>query len=170
MALTWLRTQVGPLTFPSELGGYLISLNPGETLLRVRFGWTAVAVTSSYADMFTTYGTQIFAGLVTTIGDASESPPSPVISPGDQDPPARRWLWLEGRSMIVNAFPQSDGGTGGLVSAPPAEPTDAKANLRAPQLPEGQFVNLWLSADQSLDWPFGVDWFLYGWANVLVDV
>lgn len=170
MAPTWFRTQVGPLTFPSDLGGYLISLNPGETLLRVRFGWTAVSVTTSYTDLFGVYGTQIFAGLVTTIGDASESPPSPVIAPNDQDPPTLRWLWLEGRSMIVNAFPQSASANGGLVTAPPAEPTDAKANLRAPSLPPGQFVNLWLSADQSLDRPFGIDWFLYGWANVLVDV
>lgn len=170
MAPTWFRTEIGPVTFPSNLTAHLVALNVGETLLRVRFGWTAVSVTTSYTDLFGVYGTQIFAGLVSTIGDASESVPSPVIAPNDQDPPTRRWLWLEGRSMIVNAFPQSETGTAGLVTADPPEPTDAKANLRAPVVPEGEFVNVWLSADQSLARPFGVDWFLYGWANVLVDV
>lgn len=170
MAPTWFRVEVGPLTFPGTLTQHLVALNPGETLLRVRFGWTAVSVPTSYTDAFGVFGTTIFAGLVSTIGDATESVPSPVIAPNDADPPTQRWLWLEGRSQVFNAFSQSETGSNGLVTVDPAEPTDAKANLRAPGLPAGQFVNVWLSADHSFQRPFGIDWFLYGYANVLVDV
>lgn len=83
-------------------------------------------------------------GLVTTIGNGTETPPSPVISSGDAAPPTQRWIWWENRAPVVSAI---DAGAGVMAwkDSGPDSPVDVKVNVLATGIPGGDTLNLWAS-------------------------
>jgi hypothetical protein len=164
MGTEWQRGVQVSYDLPS--GSTLIaSLTAGQSIMRIRFGW------GFYGESSLDTSTQFLAsnltvwGLVTTIGDGSETPPDPRTNPYDADPPTQRWLWWEGRRPVINAI-----GPGLAIwgDTGPSEPTDAKGQVLATGLGDGQTLNLWASWAAAFDWDTGVTAFVWWSTSLLV--
>jgi len=163
---TWFRQQSW---FFSQSGWQLLtSLVSGQTLTRIRFDWSGSCSAESYTDLYSAKGEMIMFGLCTTIGDGNETPPLPADDGADQDPPAQRWIWWEGRSTYIDAYSQSSSGTSSLATKAPGEIPDAKAQVRAPDMPAGQALNVWATMETDASWPSQVTPYVQFWTSVLV--
>lgn len=146
----------------------LASLVEGQTVIRVRFGWNAGGSASSYTDLYSVHGEQVVMALETTIGDGTETPTLPVDDGADQNPPSERYIWWEGRAMTIDAYSQSSTGTSAFTSKPPSEISDAKAQVKAPAMAAGNFLNLWAVYETDITWPGTVTPYITAWFSTLV--
>jgi hypothetical protein len=131
--------------------GLLALINPGFTLVRVRFNWGFYGDTPVTTDMEQAAQNLIVMGLCTTVGNGTETPPDPRTTPGDVAPPTQRWLWWEGRGLIPTAIDRSSGVVT-WADTGPSEPCDAKGQVAASGLPGGDTLNLWASWAQAYAW------------------
>ena len=147
---TWTRRVNADQSWTA--GTYLLASVPqGATLYRVRFAWGFYGFTSQTANIMSQLtDTQVF-GLVTTVGDGSESVPNPMSDPGNADPPTQRWLWWEGRQPQIMAYSDSADAVW-YRDTPLGEPTDMQAMVSAKSIGAGEFVNVWASWAPFYDW------------------
>lgn len=126
-------------------GTWLIASVPaGLTISRIRFGWGFYLdspVLGYYQNV--AFNLMIW-GLVTTIGNGTETVPGPRTSPGDAAPPTQRWLWWETRQPTITSISEESGVVAWRDSGP-QEPTDAKGQVLATGIPAGDTLNLWAS-------------------------
>lgn len=164
--IAWTRTHF--LDTTGSLSGQqpLATLVEGETVVRIRIDWSATAVVSSYTDWGAALGLHYFGGVVTTIGDGTETAPKPYSDPSDVNPPSERWLWLDGRLWSTDAFSQSATGDDSLQTREPAQPSDIKAQILAPAMPAGETLNVWFTWEQDPNWPTLVPVETAMWASV----
>lgn len=101
------------------------------------------------AGIFTNF---MLAGMVTTVGNGTETPPSPNADRYDQDPPTKRWIWWEGRVPHVTAWSAESNVVNWELTLPD-EPSDSKGMVLATGIPSGDTLNLWFTwqADQAWD-------------------
>jgi hypothetical protein len=159
----WKRTVQLGYSYPS--GSVLLgSIVSGARLTRVRFSWGFYGDTSPDTSMFTVASNLHAFGLVTTVGDGTETPPDARTQSADQAPPTQRWIWWESRAPMVTAF-----GPGVVTwrDTPPQETVDTKGQVLATGIPDGQYLNLWASWALAYDWD-SPDWFLWVAASILV--
>jgi hypothetical protein len=156
MTNAWARGAQQSYSLPT--GNVLLaSLSAGQSILRVRFGWGFYGDTPLQTTIAAAAANLVVWGLVTTVGDGSETVPDPRTDPGDVDPPTQRWLWWETRAPIVQAAAP------GLVvwgDSGPQEPCDAKGQVLATGLGDGQTLNLWAS------WALGYGWDAAGTGSI----
>jgi hypothetical protein len=166
MASSWVRTVNAGLPWTS--GSWLIaSLQPGSTLIRVRFGWGFFGTTDSTVALNNIASNIQILGLVTTVGNGSETPPNARTQAGDADPPQERWLWWEGRQPVPSG--SSDGGSTVTWEPSPAqEIVDAKGMVAAATIPSGQTLNLWASWAAAAAWDGSGQAFVWAAASVLI--
>ncbi|MBA0087589.1 MAG: hypothetical protein HRJ53_21600 [Acidobacteria bacterium Pan2503] len=116
----------------------------GSTLRRIRWSWGFIATTDTTEDIGNIANNLLVAGLVTTIGNGTEFPPTPITFPNDIAPPTQRWLWWEARQPVPIAVDWQSG----LVTwrdSGPQEPPDVKTQVLATGIPGGDHLDLWFS-------------------------
>lgn len=101
-------------------------------------------MTSDITDAGELMANPIVAGLVTTIGNGTETPPLPTIDPGDVAPPTQRWLWYEVRQPVITAVDHA-AGVMAWRDGGPQELPDVKSQVLATGIPPGDTLNLWFS-------------------------
>lgn len=123
---------------------WMCAIPSGATYRRVRWAWGFAGVTADTVDIGSIMSNLMVAGLVTTIGNGTETPPNPVTQSGDVGPPTLRWVWWETRQPIVTAVDHA----AGIITwrdSGPQEVVDAKAPVLATGIPGGDTLNLWFS-------------------------
>lgn len=165
MSLAWVRTVHSDIVYTS---GYTLlgKLNNGQTYVRTHFRWGFYADTAAIADMVTAAENLQIMGIVTTMGDGTEVPPDPRISPNDAAPPTLRWLWWEARQPIVTAI-DKEANVITWRDSGPTEPTDIKAQVLATGVPSGQTLNLWATWAAASAWDITGNAALFFQASVL---
>lgn len=164
MAFNWVRTVEGQLTF--ESGTSLIANIPrGDTLRALRFGWGFYGYSSQTANIESVLATIQVLGLVTTVGNGSESVPNPRTSPGNADPPTQRWLWWEARSPMIETYSDSADAVW-YRDTPRTEATLVESMVSAKTIPSGDTLNLWASWAAASAWDGSGSAQLWYWASV----
>lgn len=157
-SFTWVRSVSSGNPWAAN-NNLIASLASGETLVRIRFGWGFYGFVSNTANLLTaSQNLQVF-GLVTTVGNTTESVPNPRTAPTDASPPVERWLWWEGRAPRILTY----SGTDDVVwfgDSLKSEESDAKGMVRAAGIPGGSTLNLWAS------WAPGGSWDSTGQADL----
>lgn len=140
---TWVRTVQESGDFPD--GSALLATIPvGSTLLRTRFSWGFYLDSGVQVDMRGYAANLMVFGLVTTIGDGTETVPNARTEAFDFAPPTQRWIWWESRGL----FPAAISAEAGVIAwrdTGPQEPTDSKAQVLATGIPSGDQLHLWAS-------------------------
>lgn len=141
MPYTWYRTgTVDPLW---DAGWFwLCAIPAGDTYRRIRFSWGFAGVTADVVDVASIMAQTLVAGICTTIGNGSETPPNPAVSSGDAAPPTQRWLWWEIRQPIPTAVDHAAGMITWRDSGAQEVP-DIKTQVLATGVPSGDTLNLW---------------------------
>jgi hypothetical protein len=127
------------------------TVEPGWTILRTRFQWGMFGVTSTdvYAAAIAT--NFMLAGIVTTVGNGTESVPSANAGRGDADPPTQRWLWWEGRVPHVTTWDAASGVATWELTLPD-QASDSKGMVLATGIPSGDTLNMWFSWQADQEW------------------
>lgn len=146
MATTqWQRTRQPGRAWTNAQISELVSFgNPaGRTILRVRFAWGFNGMTSSLVSPTSVMANAVTFGLVTTVGNGSETVPHPVSASGDQAPPTQRWLYWSVRVPRVCNY-DAPGETVAWTSTTPEEEGSTKGQVLAPStMGTGNTLNLW---------------------------
>lgn len=158
MTFSWVRTtSVSDLT---QQGSTLLGkLNGGQTYIRVHFRWGFYGDTPDIRSPFDIQDNIITLGLVTTIGDGTETPPAARTASNDAAPPTQRWIYWETRGLTPSVI-SPDAGLMIWRDVGSTEPTDTKGQVLATGLPGGDTLNLWAS------WQMPFAWDTYGSARV----
>lgn len=147
---TWSRNLGASNSWPTG-SSFLTSIPTGSTLLRVRFRW------GFYGDSATTTNLQAIAqnllawGLVTTVGNGTETPPNARTQATDQAPPTQRWLYWEASAPEITAI-DDESGVVTWQNARSTEPTSTRGQVAASGIPAGQTLNLWASWAAASAW------------------
>lgn len=145
---TWVRVPNNAKFY--DRGWFLqAAIAPGLTYRRIRWSWGFTGTTSDTADMNAVTENYQIVGLVTTIGDGTEVPPSPRTSSGDAAPPTERWLWWEQRQPVAIAIDHAAGVVSWRDSGAQEVP-DVKSAVLATGIPGGDSLNLWFSWESTL--------------------
>lgn len=151
MTDTWVRTVQAGLSWSA--GHSLVASVPrGSTLLRVHFGWGFYGDTSTSDDLAGVALNLQVMGLVTTVGNGTETPPNARTASSNQVPPTQRWVFWEGRAPRIATYDSA----GSLViwqDSGSQEPVQTKAMVSAKSIPSGDTLNLWASWAPGLAWP-----------------
>ena len=138
---TWVRYQQANSNY--NQGWVLLAAVPaGQTLKRIRWSWGFSAVTSDVVDMNNVVSNCQVVGIVTTIGNGSEIPPSPVSASGDAAPPTQRWLWWEMRQPVATSV-SHDAGIVTWRDSGPQEIPDVQSQVLATGIPGGDNLDVW---------------------------
>lgn len=147
---TWARTIESTLSWSAN-HVLLASIPQANTLRTIRFSWGFSGYTSQTANIQNATQNIQVLGLVTTVGNGTETPPNPRTAPGNAAPPTERWLWWEPRAPQLLTY--SD--TADAVwyrDTPLGEPTVMQAMVSAAGIPAGDTLNVWAS------WAPGSSW------------
>lgn len=148
MALTWVRSLA--VSQPYVQGSTLLaSLNNGQTLVRVRFSWGFNGYSSLDRHLKNSFAAAMAFGIVTTIGDGTETVPSAQPPASNIAPPTQRWVWWTARSPIIVSDPGNAERFIFTDSGPDSE-EDAEGQVLATGVPVGKHLNVWASW-----WPAG---------------
>lgn len=129
----------------------MCAIPSGSTYRRVRFSWGFAGTTPAITDMGNMAYNLLTMGLVTTIGDGTETPPNPVTASGDASPPTERWVWWESRQPVVCGLDEL-AGVAAWRDSGPQEAVDVKTQVLATGIPGGDTLNLWASWAADNDW------------------
>jgi len=147
MGYTWYRT-----TYTNSLYDvgfrWMCAIPAGSSYRRVRWSWGFGGDTADTVDLDSIRSNFLTFGLVTTIGDGSESIPEAITNSGDAAPPTQRWVWWETRQPVVTAVDHAAGVVTWRDSGPQEIP-DVKVNVLATGIPGGDTLNLWASWQSS---------------------
>lgn len=150
VANTWVRTLTVSTDYPTG-SWWIAALPSGATLLRVHASWGAIGDTDPNVDMNATSQNLIAWGLVTTVGDGSESVPNARTEAADQAPPTQRWIYWETRAFVPYQI-NMEAGLIQWTSTSGEGPIDTKGQVLATGIPSGDTLNLWAS------WAMGSGW------------
>lgn len=162
---TWVRTIHSSLAWTS--GSQILANVPrGSTLIRVHFGWGWEGTTAADAGFVAVASNLQVMGLVTTVGNGSESVPNARTASGDAAPPTQRWVYWEGRAgTLVQIDPT--GTTAFWQDTRAQEPVDTKGMVSGKGIPSGDTLNLWASWAAAGDWPVSGTVDLWCYASIL---
>ena len=142
-SLAWVRST--GLSNDYEQGSTLLGrLANGSSYLRVRFRWGVYADCTDRMDIQSLASNIISFGLVTTVGDGTETPPNARTQSNDQSPPIERWIYWETRQLepvVISA----ESGVITWHDTGSTEPTDTKGQVLATGMGGEDTLNLWAS-------------------------
>ena len=147
----WVRTVQAGLSWTSG-HSLIVSVPRGDTLLRAHFGWGFYGDTSTADDLTAVAQNLQVMGLVTTIGDGTETPPNARTGSSNADPPSERWIFWEGRAPRLATLDA----TAGLAiwqDSGSQEPVQSKGMVSAKTIPAGNTLQLWASWAAGSAWP-----------------
>lgn len=153
MATTlWYRQPYSPLNWStSQQAQLLCKLSAGQSVLTLWFEWGLSGATSTNVDVVRQQTNWCSAGIVTTIGPGTETPPDPVTESGNQDPPAQRWLWWETRFPLVTVWDATNE-IAVWKGTEPQHPIHGEGMVLAPTMSEGDTLNVWFTWRSHDDW------------------
>lgn len=141
MPLSWVRSLA--ISNFWQGGSFLLGrLSNGQTYVRVHFRWGFYGDIASIANMQATAANLNTFGIITIVGNGSETPPNPLVTPNDPAPPTQRWLYYETRAPVPRAM-DNNAGVVMWTDSPTSEPTDIKAQVLATGMPAGDELDLW---------------------------
>lgn len=143
MTLVWRREAFSQLGLYGQ-SYWLDAIPAGSTYLRYRFRWGFHMDTINEADMSLLASNLVSFGLVTTIGDGTETPPNAMLAPNDADPPTERWVYWETRAPRLHQV-SAESGVMVWHDSGSTEYTDSKGQVKAVSIPDGDTLNLWAS-------------------------
>jgi hypothetical protein len=143
MGTSWRRVSNGDGSW-SDNTFWMHAIPAGETLLRVRFSWGFTITKAALDDMSNAQFNSVILGIVTTVGDGTETVPNPRSDPGDAAPPTQRWLWWEMRWPVVTAV-DAEANVVTYRDSGPQTQIDAKGQVLATGIPGGDTLNVWAS-------------------------
>lgn len=162
---TWVRTVKSDLAW--QIGFDLIASVPrGDTLVRVHFGWGFNGNTRSSAAVYDVERNLQVMGIVTTVGNGSETPPNARTQSGDQVPPTQRWIYWEGRAPRLVGW-DSGGDVALWNDSGPQAIVDTKGMVSAKTIPAGDTLNVWASWAAATAWESNGRVNLWYWASLL---
>lgn len=139
----WHRTANQSSSY--NVGWFLIGIIPsGSTVRRIRFAWTFQGFSELTTDVHALTVNPLFTGIITTIGDGTETPPSPLTTPDDPAPPTQRWLWWEVRQPHVESI-DAAGNIVAWQDGGKSEVTDVQTQVKATGIPGGDNLDVWFS-------------------------
>lgn len=161
MGTSWVRT-----TNTQDIGtsGFvpLVFLGAGQTLLRCRIRWGFHGTTATTANLHAIVQNIVSFGLVTVIGNGTETPPNARTQSNDQAPPTQRWTYWETRAPVVEAIDDA-AGTIAWRDSGATEETSSRGQVLATGLPSGDNLDLWASWASPFAWdPTGQAVLWYG--------
>lgn len=150
---TWLRTFSAGMGWTTTGGSALLASIPrGSTLVRTRFSWGYGGHTNTAVDLAVGQTLIMIGGLVTTVGNGTETVPKAIDNRGDASPPMQRWLWWESRVPVITAIDSADNVIS-WQSGEPQEPVDAHGMVAtSASIPVGDTLNLWFSYQADTAW------------------
>lgn len=141
MTLSWVRSLA--LNHDYQIGQFLLGrLENGQTYVRIHFRWGFYGDTASIADMEPIAGNLNTFGIITIVGDGTETAPNPLVTPNDPDPPTQRWLYYETRAPVPRAM-DNNAGVVMWTDSPTSEVTDIKSQVLATGMSGGDQLDLW---------------------------
>lgn len=150
MTFVWGRgTNASDIWFANIIP--IAALAAGQTLVRCRFRWGFYADTQTTVDLAGVSNNIMSWGIVTTIGNGTETVPNARTNSGDASPPAQRWLYWETRAPVVSSFDQA----GNVVTwrdSGATEETQTRGMVKAPNMAPGDQLNVWISYAAPFDW------------------
>jgi hypothetical protein len=122
----------------------------GNTYLRVHIRWGFHIDSPTTVNLSHLASTLVTFGLVTTIGNGSESPVNPQDVSFDPDPPTERFIYWETLAPICQGI---DDASGVVIwgNSAQTEPTQTKGQVLATGIPGGDTLNLWATWATSVD-------------------
>jgi hypothetical protein len=113
----------------------------GDTYMRVHLRWGFYLDCPPTLDLAFIASNICSFGLVTTIGNGTETRPNARTGAADAAPPTQRWIYWETRAPVITAADEGSGivawrdsGTG--------EPSETKGQVLATGIPAGDTLNL----------------------------
>lgn len=143
MTTTWVRTVESGLTWISG-SNKIAAISPGNTLLRVHFGWGFYGDTSTTADLQGVAQNLQVMGIVTTVGNGTETVPNARTASSDADPPTQRWVFWEARAPKL-ASHDSAGSLAVWQDSGSQEPVQTRGQVSGKTVASGSFLNVWAS-------------------------
>lgn len=155
MSTTWVRTVQAALSWTAD-SSLIAAVDPGNTVVRIRFAWGFYGYTAPSAGLSNIQGNAMVLGLCSV--PSTDSVPNPRTTSTDVDPPLQRWLWWEARIPSVKAY-SSDGNVVVWEASDPQETVDSKGMVTA-NVGAGDTLGIWAS------WAPGTAWDASGAAYV----
>lgn len=127
------------------------AIGAGNTYLRYHIRWGFQLDCPLENDIQTLSTGLVYFGLVTTIGNGTETPPNArTDSWPDVAPPLERWVYWEAVAPVLELV---DAAAGIMIwrGAASTEVTSSKGQVANTGLPAGDTLNLWSSWDCELD-------------------
>lgn len=150
MGYSWVRSISGSNSY--DQGTALLGrLNPGQSYVRVHFRWGVYGDTTAITDIEAVASNAISFGLVTTIGDTTETVPNARTGSDDVAPPTQRWIYWETR-LVVPTIISVDAGVIIYADSGSTEPTDTKGQVLATGFSSPDTLNLWASWAAEFAW------------------
>jgi len=152
MSTFWAR--VWGTSFQWNVGNMgIVSLAPGESLVRVHFGIRFQGVTSNLQNMQALGEDFLAFGLVTISSVTGSTPPNALSAAGDANPPLERWLYWSTMQMKPRHIDGEVPGNMIWSTDDTALVADSRGQVKA-NVPAGQQLHVFLS------W---APWFSGGW-------
>lgn len=167
MTFAWRRDTW--TSFAYSGGSILLhSIPNGQTYVRVHLRWGFYGDTPAMIEPQGVVNSIMSAGLVTTIGNGTETPPNARTGAGDAAPPTQRWIYWETRAPVVAAV---DGQLSTIYwrDSGPTEETQTKGQVLATGVPAGESLNLWFTWAPAFGWDPAGAAVVWGGASILVD-
>lgn len=150
MTFSWVRSTA--VSNSVEQGSTLLGrLNNGQTYIRVHFRWGFYGDTPDIVSYYDVAANIISFGLVTTLGDGTETPPAARLAADDEAPPTRRWIYWETRQIVPVVISEPNG-LAIWRDVGSTEPTDTKGQVLATGAGGGDTLNLWASWQMPVPW------------------
>lgn len=130
----------------------LAQLNSGQSIVQTFVQWGFGGTTNGTVIPTAVMGNVAALGMVTKIGNGSESPPDPLAAPGNANPPAERWLYWSARAPVVANWDA----TASVVAWRSSEPDvqgQTEAQVLAPSgMGVGNFLDYWMTWNTEAPW------------------
>jgi hypothetical protein len=123
----------------------------GNTYLRLHIRWGFHIDSPTNVNIAYLASSLVTFGLVTTVGDGTESPVNPQDVSFNPDPPTQRFLYWETLSPVCQGI---DDASGVIIwgNSAQSEETSSQGRVAAQGIPGGDTLNLWATWASTIDW------------------
>lgn len=168
MSFVWVRgTNASSLWFADTQA--IGAMSAGETLVRARFRWGFYGDTAFMTDLNAVSNNIRSWGIVTTIGNGTETVPNARTAANNASPPAQRWVYWETRAPTISAVDVA-GNYVAWRDSGSSEMTESRGQVKAPNMSPGDQMNIWVSQAAAFSWdPSGSTTTWFGW-EILIKI
>lgn len=144
---SWRRNTFAGTTLTSAFN-WEDAISPGNSYIRTHIRWGFHLDAPDTTDIAGVCSNLVTLGLVTTIGNGTETRPNARSGSGDAAPPTQRWIYWETRAPVVSSIDHA-AGVMTFRDSGATEASDTHGQVAANGIPGGDTLNLssvWASA------------------------